>query len=276
MRRWQLCAVMAIAAGCSVEGLIGGEALQLPGSSDGGHGDPLLDAAGDQGTGGLDSGGDVALPDAGSTWCSGQTVTFCADFDRGPLPGVFDSQSGTYLALTSAKSTSKPQSLLMTVPASSATGSYQSYLAKSFTQTSKNINLSFDVSFEKVNTTTVDGLLVFEIGFKALTDAHYAIRLSLYQQKARFEENQSGLTDVQHSPFSLPTAPWTRYSIDLALDQGAGTLTFKRDGGGAIQYTLRVPAQIELKPTLEVGAVYGTTPHNGWVLEFDNLTFDLK
>ena len=39
---------------------------------------------------------------------------------------------------------------------------------------------------------------------------------------------------------------------------------------------LAPPANVDLRPAALVGAVYGTLPHTGWTLRYDNITVDAR
>ena len=117
-------------------------------------------------------------------------------------------------------------------------------------------------------------MLVWAVDFGS-GGALYSIRMVFVFGQVRIEEHTSGLTDVYHPLFTLPSAQWSRYSIAITLGAN-GTFEQRVNGTTSAARALRVPAAVDRRPTLMVGAVYGPNPQNGWELYFDDVTFDIK
>ena len=213
--------------------------------------------------------------DAGS-FCADGGATFCADFDRTPLPSGFAGTEGTYLALTSSRASSAPNDLLLVVPAMASNGVYASKVSQDFQVTASTVSFSFDIYPQR---TTDDGALLIA-ALDYLTGTKYSIRFAYFAGQLRVEESflGAGPIDRYHASFDVPKMTWSRVRLDLAFggDGGIATEGVSVNGqavGG--KETLAPPAGVVLKPTLHVGAVYGVGPQSGWELRFDNVALDL-
>jgi len=290
-----MLAVSLLASGCSA--FLDVDGLSKSGCKDCEAADPTDERTSDGGarastSRGTDSGGPdpgTSLGDDGgpqkdpppmvgpTTWCSTQTTTFCDDFDRAPLPSAFAAQEGGFLSLGTTKRQSAPNALVVNVPTSAGTDISVGKLVKSFNQASNDTTLAFDISPDKVNSEAADrAMLVWAIDYPITGGGRYSIRLVFVFQRVRLEESTPGLTDVYHPLFDLPLVTWTRFSVDLKFSGTTGSYVHRHNGSQVATAALRVPAGLDPKPTLMLGAVYGPNPQNGWKFLFDNVMFDLR
>jgi hypothetical protein len=218
--------------------------------------------------------------DGGDSWCTAQTTdTFCADFDRVPLPSEFSSLDGTLVSLTSTFPSSSPNALLLYAPPSDATGSFASKLSKDLPSPVTAIDLEFDLRAEVLNTTS-SGLLFAAIDFVDNTHAPYSVRLAFNSGAPRLEESYLGTPpDIYHTNFSIPLSTWAHIRLALTFstvgDDGGtlqGSSAIYVNGSSVGADALSPPAGVTLRPTALIGAVYGTQPHTGWTLRYDNVT----
>ncbi len=218
--------------------------------------------------------------DGGDSWCTSQTTdTFCADFDRVPLPSEFSSLDGTLISLTSTFPSSSPNALLLYAPPSAATGSFASKLSKDLPSPVGAIDLEFDLRAEVLNTTS-SGLLFAAIDFVDNTHAPYSVRLAFNSGAPRLEESYLGSPpDIYHTNFSIPISTWAHIRLSLTFAPGdveggapTGSSAIYVNGSSVGADALSPPTGVTLRPTALVGAVYGTQPHTGWTLRYDNVT----
>jgi|GEM_PF-3257439 len=240
-------------------------------SSDGG----TLGDARDDGAAAIEVNDVPKFVDAG-TFCDGGT-TFCADFDRTPLPSGFAGTEGTYLALTSSRASSAPNDLLLLVPAMSSNGVFASKVSQDFQATVNGAaSLQFDIFPQR---TTDDGaLLVAALDF--LSGTKYSIRFAYFGGQLRIEESflGAGPIDRYHASFDVPKMTWSRVRVDLTFGSDGGVATEGVTVNGSAvggKETLAPPAGVILRPTFHLGAVYGVGPQSGWELRFDNVALDL-
>ena len=254
---------------------------------------------GDSGTTATNDAGDAAVDaesgtpedappsflDAGvMDWCSehlGLGYVFCADFDETPLPAGFTASDGAFLSQTSSSPSSGPNDLLLYVPAQTGSGSFGSKLSRAFDTPASNLVLAFDLDPELLNDTAA-GLLFAGLDFLGNADAKYSLRLAWNSGAPRLEESFLGTpSDIPHQNFSLALAAWSHVEVDITLPQidgGTATPSFSILVNGIVQgtsETLSPPAGFDARPTLLVGAVYGTGPTSGWALRYDNVTLGL-
>ena len=219
--------------------------------------------------------------EAGATkWCDAHaTSAFCADFDEAPLPSGFTSSEGSFLSLTSTLSSSKSNDLLLLIPAQSGSGTISSKLSRSFTQSASSVILAFDFYPENVNTTP-SGILFAAIDFLGNAAAKFSVRLAYNQGATRIEESFLGFpTDIFHSSFNLPIGAWSRVRLELTFgpDGGASTMaTYVNEVLQGTKDALSPQPGTDTRPSLLIGAVYGTLPINGWAFRYDNITLDIK
>ncbi len=219
-----------------------------------------------------------------TTWCerrdSGGAIAFCADFDRVALPSGFGITEGSYLGLSSTTPSSPANSLYLLVPPSGSVGTFSSKLTKNFSTTVSGTTLEFDFYPELVNTTS-SGVLFAAVDFVGNASAKYSVRLAYNQGVTRVEESYLGFpSDVFHSTTNLPVGEWSRIRLELGFPDDAGA------GGTIALYVnnaligtrdpLTPPANVDKRPSLLMGAVYGTLPHTGWLFRYDNVTLDAQ
>jgi hypothetical protein len=251
---------------------------------------------------------DAAIPDAGvdssaaappaalpifleagaSGWCSEHLgYAFCADFDETPLPAGFSASDGPYLAQTSSLASSSPNDLLLYVPNQPGSSTWGSKLSRQFETVATSVTLAFDIDPEALNTTS-NGMLFAGLDFLGNANAKYSLRLAYNAGAPRLEESYLGSpSDVYHSNFSIPLHAWSRIQVELTFpapgDGGstvdAGTASETIYINGVLQgtsETLTPPAGFDQRPNLLIGAVFGTSPSNAWVIRYDNVTLDIQ
>jgi hypothetical protein len=225
--------------------------------------------------------------DAGTgSWCDSHPFyTFCADFDKTPLPAGFSASDGAYLLQTSSMPapSSAPNDLLLLVPAQGGSSVWDSKVSRPFTTAASSITLEFDFYPELVPSSA---LLFVALDFLGNSNAKYSVRLAYNGGSPRFEESYLGSPpDVYHSNFSLPLKTYSHVSVQVTLppsgDAGAdaGTATETVSVNGTQQGTaepLTPPAGFDPHPTLLVGGVYSTFPTGEWALRYDNVTLNIK
>ncbi len=263
-----------------------GDARPLPGDPDVAAGDssvstPPADAGADRADAAPPNDPPVFLDAATTHWCSAYAAsTFCADFDEAPLPSGFTATEGAFISLTSTSSRSSPNDFLLLVPPQDGFGVLASKVTRSFPQLVTTADLSFDINPEKLNTTQ-SGLLFAAVEFTGNAAAKYSVRLAYNQGVPRVEESFLGgsAADIFHSVFTLPTGAWSRLRLELRFGADGGPSTigvYVNDVlQGGSKDSLSPPAAMDAHPSLLLGAVYGTLPHNGWTFRYDNVLLDL-
>ena len=219
--------------------------------------------------------------DAGATtFCSAHTSsTFCADFDEAPLPAGFTSTEGAFISLTSTNPSSRPNDFLLNVPPQNGVGVLASKVTRSFPRSATGADVAFDLDPEKLNT-SASGLLIAALEFTSNPAAKYSVRLAFNQGAIRVEESYLAPSpaDIFHSVFSLAPGQWSRIRLELRFgaDGGPSTLgVYVNDVLQGSKDALTPPLGMDGRPTLLLGAVYGSLPHDGWTLRYDNVLLDL-
>jgi hypothetical protein len=276
-------------------GLSGVDYLENGGDGGDDGGSDRRGDAGDSGRGGQDanpdgaSTPDVVTSEGGRTdappdspsgrWCDG-AATFCADFDVGSLPSGFLTISGTFLSLTTVNPVSRPNALLLRVPADpSATGTFGSSLSQAFPNpVTTTMTLSFDLLPETLSTTP-SGMLFAAIDFVGNATSKYSLRLAFTAGQARLEESFLNPPDTYHPFFAVPMNTWSRLSLTVGFSGGVASTATISIGGNAVgggPQTLAPGAGVDWHPNLLIGAVFGGDPQTGWVLHYDDVVFDYR
>ncbi len=229
-----------------------------------------------------------ALPtwlEAGApSWCDLHPgYAFCADFDEVPLPAGFSASDGAYLSETSSNPSSGPNDLLLYVPPQATAATWGSKLSRSFETPASTIVLAFDIDPESLNSTS-SGILFAALDFLGNASAKYSLRLAFNEGAPRLEESYLGSPmDVFHSNFVLAPQTWSRIQVEISFagveDGGAGIATESIYVNGVLQNvpeTLTPPVGFDPRASFLLGAVYGTSPTEGWALRFDNVTLDIQ
>ncbi len=260
----------------------GNDAATSP--ADGGTGTNTDGGAGDAGPSSPDDAPPTFLDAGVMDWCSehlGLGYTFCADFDETPLPAGFTASDGAFLSQTSSSASSGPNDLLLYVPTQSSSAVFGSKLSRAFDMPTSSVVLAFDIDPEDLNDTAA-GLLFAGLDFLGNANAKYSVRLAWNSGAPRLEESFLGTpSDIPHQNFTIPLQTWSHVEVDITLPQtdgGTTTPTFSILVNGIVQgtsETLSPPAGFDQRPTLLVGAVYGTGPTSGWTLRYDNVTLGL-
>jgi hypothetical protein len=207
-------------------------------------------------------------------WCGGRTATFCADFDTGGLPAGFDATDGPNLAI--GGEASKP--LIVDIPAAEAGPAYSSKVRQSFADASDDVTIAFD--FAPLKVSKANGtLLIAAIDYQTAAEARYSVRLVYHEGRVRLEENVTGEPSVFHPFFDIPASKWSRIRLDVVLGRDGAASSAKVSLDEELigrSETITPPVGMERKPTVLLGAVFGTAPHAGWTLGYDNVTIDLR
>jgi hypothetical protein len=255
---------------------------------------PIVDAGTDAGLDSSSGPPAAALPiflDASTpSWCNQHLgYAFCADFDESPLPAGFSASDGPYLAQTSSSSSSSPNDLLLYVPTQTSASTWGSKLSRQFETVATSIVLAFDIDPESLNTSS-NGMLFAGLDFLGNANAKYSLRLAYNAGAPRLEESYLGSpADIYHSNFTIPLHQWSRVQVEITFpaptsgdggggaDAGTATETiYVNSVLQGITETLTPPAGFDQRPNLLVGAVFGTSPSNTWVIRYDNVTFDIQ
>jgi hypothetical protein len=222
------------------------------------------------------------LPD----WCAQRKGdSLCADFENDwPLSQQFYPVEGTPPpSYTNGASRSGTNSLLVKADASSRQGPFSVKVGRSFIQPSVN---GFTLEFQfRPETVSSSPALITAVDFGTPTDgSFYSIRLALESQLLHLEQHSGGVdTRLASVPVTIKGWSHLRLSVDLAgsapvarfatIDDNTKVLT-PVDGRSSIPLSL--PARLGAGQALLVGVVYGTQPHEGWSLNFDNIAFKLR
>lgn len=282
----------ALLSGCSLtagfDGFVGpgGASPTPPVDAGGDRADDADPPALETGVAETDAGADTSDPDApptfleaGSSYCDGAgDAALCDDFDRHDL-GYTWSREGLWARIVGSGALSPPNHFLVDVPAASGTGTFVSKITRAFSEPSSDLTLSFAFDPAKVDGGSAF-LLVAALEFPRAS-AKYSLRLVYLNGQLRLEE--SNLVppplneDVYHPFFPLPQGKWSRLRLDVVLAGPTPSIEIRVDDASiAGKEPLKVPAGIDLAPTLVLGAVFGGQPHTGWTLRYDDVRLDTR
>lgn len=290
-----LAALVAPGAACSLtgwDGFVGdpkvvneGDASQADGAAPGDDDDD--DDVGNDGAvdtdGGSDAEADVDAGDPngppvyvdGGTFCKGQTLAFCDDFDKGSVDREWI-REGTFLKQTSYLSKSAPNNLLVYAPPTTGAGSFVSKITRTMGSPSTNMVVAFDFYPEIVDEGAAF-LILAALEYAKGTAGRYSLRLVYNHGDVRLEESDlvppPNNKDAYHPFFSVPRGKWSRVKLDI--DLGATTpgvnITLDEVAVGARE-VVTPTANIDPTPTLILGAVFANNPHAGWAFRYDNVS----
>ncbi|HVH45217.1 MAG TPA: hypothetical protein VM925_22850 [Labilithrix sp.] len=211
----------------------------------------------------------------GGSFCSGQSGTkFCDDFDTAPLSANWI-REGIYAKHTSYRAKSAPNDFLVDVPPALGGGTFVAKVTKAFDDPSTNLVVGFDVKQERADLGTA-ALIMSAVEWTRGT-AKYSIRLVYSAGSVRLEESDTEhpADDVRHGTFTLDDK-WTRIGLDIVASGGSPTMKVTLDGiaaPGLEAVAITPPTSgMDGRPTLILGAVFATNPHNGWTIRYDNAT----
>jgi hypothetical protein len=220
------------------------------------------------------------LPDGSTSFCNmpqGPTA-FCDDFDTVDLSAHW-LREGVFGRLTSHSAKSAPNTFFLNVPATTASGTFVSKIARSFEVPSRSMILGFDFKPELVNTGSsffILAALEWPAG-----ENKYSLRLVYSSGGIRLEESNlvppPNNVDAYHPFFNLPEGKWSRITIDVVASGTTPGVQISVDGlpkGG--RETLTPTVGIDERPTVILGAVFAGNPHSGWALRYDNVTVNLR
>lgn len=227
----------------------------------------------------------------GGSFCDDQTpgsVTLCDDFDTQPVTNQWslEAQAGTIGRLTAFRPSSAPNCFFMDIAASTSDPNLAK-LTHQFSEPSRNIDLAFDFKPEAFDTGS--GTLLFaavEWTQGAANDAGavtpYSVRL-LYKNggKVGLEESRivTGPDVTTHPTFTLKDV-WTRIRlrIDLSVSPAVARLTTGNDQPvpGYEPVVLSPPANVDPRPTIILGGLFGRSAHSRWSFRYDNVAVTLR
>ncbi len=297
-------------AATSGDDTVGEAGTDAPALTDG----PGVDAAGPDALGTQDAGSDAGKPDAttesdGGTSDSGHfdgsnsdaaTVGYCAslspapdfcdDFDEGPANPAWDQVTGVggAVAVDALQSVSPPDSMVSTVNAAQAEGSvdlagYKSLPSKQ--GVAGTATLGFEIRIDAGDTTSAADAV---LGAIQLYDGSALYDLELEVMYASASTYAVSLTEnspsVPHATgATLALAKWTHVSLSVVLPAGNGgatTATMTIGGSNTFSTTVHVLSggKVIASPIPEalVGPTFATPAAGGWVVRYDNVTFDVK
>lgn len=284
--------LLAVTAACSLttsfDGFVGSSdpADGGPSNNDGDSTAPGVDGSNATEDGAVtpnDGGSEADAPDPntppvfidGGSFCSGQTTaTFCDDFDKAPL-AINWTREGAFAKQTSYQPSSAPNVFLVDAPASTSGGTFFAKITRPFETASTNLLIAFDIKQERVDVGTA-ALIMSAVEWTRGTKK-YSIRLVYTAGSIRLEESdiEHPGDDVKHGTFTLDNK-WTRVGLDIVASGGTPTMKITVDGiaaAGLEAVALLPPVSgRDDRPTLILGAVFATNPHNGWTLRYDNVT----
>lgn len=182
---------------------------------------------------------------------------------------------GTDLSLVTGAS----PALLVDVPAEATGPAVVSRLIQPFTKASGDMTIGFDLAPDKLNTKS-GGMLVASLEFPWPTGpapSYYSVRFAFADGRARIEEFVPQKGNIFHPSFDVPKGKFSRITLDVVMGAAGGSIKTSIDGAqvGAVE-PLSQPGGVEHTPKLLVGAVYGSTPMDGWKLRIANVTADLR
>ncbi len=232
-------------------------------------------------SGGVDAPADIVMQEAAPLrWCDMQTPTpsFCDDFDVGPLGATWTSMSMDFstLSLDPTRSTSPPDSCLVSTQAIMS-GEANAQLVKTFsTAASGTMQLAFDVYLQQVDTT----VSYPKLGAIRLSDG-YALFVqltfgSLSVVEAIPEPDGGTLYETWIATQNLPVQQWVRLVLETQPSSTGVIGTYDLQMGGVV---VLGPMQAGSPgtsgdPEIEIGAYNITAPSGAWLVSFDDVVFD--
>jgi hypothetical protein len=237
----------------------------------------------------VDAASEGGTADAGA-YCAAldPAPLFCDDFDETPLKTPWDQVTGVggTVALGTKVFTSPPFSMLVTSTAGAAAIDLAGY--KSFTgaATKKTYTLSFELDVQQADTsaTTSDAILAAiqldEAGRPAWDlqlEVNYDVAAAALD--VNLSENAS-FADGGHlytpHPVSatLPLGVWTRVSMVVVIGTtDAASLAF----GAKSEESFTVsPGTVGAYPEILVGGTFAEKSTRGWIVSYDDVTFDAQ
>jgi hypothetical protein len=221
-------------------------------------------------------------------YCAGLTPTplFCDDFDEGALAAPWDQVIGTsgHATLDTTFAVSPPDAMLTTVNAGATAASvdvagYKSFSAKQ--AVAGTYALAFDIRVDKADTSSGSDAVLAAIALWN-GSAVWSLELEVSYASATGDLTAS-LTENSASDYAqhaasehLSMGGWMRVSIAITLPAGSGgtapaTMTF--NGIQVAAATVHVTTSNPV-PEIVVGPTFATPGSSGWVVRYDNVTFD--
>lgn len=282
----------------------GGGGVDAPAGGDSSQSMQDAQSSPDEGTGSQPD--SSTIPDAGEGkdapaeaapvlgYCAGLSPAplFCDDFDEGALAASWDQVSGTngHASLDSTYSVSPPNAMLSSVTAKASSSvdvaGYKTFAAKE--NVSGTYTLAFDVRVDAADTSSAsDGVLAAILLYDAQSSSNvWALELEVSYASgnvsASLTEDGSSSTGsttdyVQHgASASLPMGAWTRVSLVLALTASSSSAPASMSFGGTqvASATVDVTTTTDPVPEIIIGPTYASSASNGWLVRYDNVTFN--
>ena len=201
------------------------------------------------------------------------SAVFCDDFDGPPLSAKWDLvlvPPASELRIDSAESTSKPSSLLLSVPAGQ-TANQALYVAKQFDNASS-VTVAFDVRLDSVPTADTTYVVEIEMGRDAVL--LFVARGAWTLQQA-ITAGDGSQTFPGFDLSALPTSAWTHVAIAVSAVAGGSSkavVTFNDTSETVALDPSWAPATFRIR----VGSKYVNVPTQSRRVHFDNVRVDAR
>lgn len=219
-------------------------------------------------------------------WCAERPpATFCADFEGGAALGdmFYPIEGAPPPSITTRASKSGKHSLFIeALAAAQGSGPFSTKVVRPFLEPNvRGFTLELQFRPELVSDSPI---LISAVEFGAPNDADfYSLRLAFASQALHLEEHRAG-SDTLLATLPITITGWTHLWLSVDLGGGAPLARFRTiDDATGLESTvggpdiaLAPPARLPQKQALLLGIVYGTRPHTGWNLEFDNVALNLR
>jgi hypothetical protein len=270
-----VCALAACSLTTDLDGLVGGGATPVTTddaaiSDANANGNPdgnvKTDGSSD---GSSDAPADGPIPDSGR-FCSTvpNTVTFCADFDDGPLPGPFAmllSESGGTVTLEN-EARSAPKAVLFTTPSSGS--NVKSSLLYSLAKNLTKVIFELDLRVDAVGNGDFD-LIVLDAGTPEV-----GIQLDAGRAISWDEDIQASSSIVTPTGLTLGTE-WTHLRLTFTVSGATVIGDLVVEGKPPAQHTFEAKVFTNGDvPVLSLGDDSFQTATTPWRVRVDNFTVD--
>jgi hypothetical protein len=237
------------------------------------------------GIGGCDAGADASNP----AYCASlnPAPAFCDDFDEGTannLWDVVDQNEGT-LVINGGEFVSAPGSMLATINGGADPNMLDVAGFKSIPSSSSpaTCTLAFDM---RVDAAASSAGAWATLGAIEVNDDTAAWDLELWLSYVAPSSFAVGIMEIppqvlHEAAVRIPMNTWSRFSFAIALppaSDGSAAASLTVNGATAVSTTVHVlgGSRPTKKPAAYVGANYATATSGGWVVRYDDVTFDLR
>jgi hypothetical protein len=224
-----------------------------------------------------------ATSDARAPWCDrsdgGLGHAFCADFDEGQLPALWDTVSESSdggATLDDTQSLSPPASFQAILPFSRGLpGTYRARVVKTFPEATKSIDVHFSIFADALPEAGLSPsfvTLTFD-GFRFDLEARNSLPIVLGQYAVAADGTMAGLDAGIPTTTVLPAA-WRTVDILVGIAPGTDpdTVTVTIDGQLAVR--LDTPLAMKLTGSYSVAVGLQASDSNAETVHIDNVTID--